>query len=100
MKALFPFALLLLSLSAYAANNANPVADSIVTVSQVYTGTEEQALDTGRADSVALKRCQAHGYANAEKLGPEQQTCTRYTGYYACFYHQVDQQYQCSGSLE
>lgn len=104
MRRSFLFAWVLVCLSGCATSSnhapAETSSDSIVTVNQVYTGTEEQALDTGQANSVALKKCQARGYTNAEKLGPEQQTCTRYTGYYACFYHQVDQQYQCSGGLE
>lgn len=96
MKVLFLSLFIMICLSACAANNMKNIPDDVVTVSQPYTGTRPQALDTKRADRQALKMCQTRGYTSAEKLGTEQQVCAKYTGWYQCYYHQVEQQYQCT----
>lgn len=70
-------------------------ANAVVTVSHVYTGTEMEWLDDTKAQQKAVQKCQALGYSKAEAIAPQQQVCTRYTGYYSCFYHRVDQPYQC-----
>jgi ABC-type Fe3+-hydroxamate transport system substrate-binding protein len=89
----------LMMLSACAGNQAITQAEStktLVTVTHIYTGTEEEFLEPGTAQSRALQKCQARGYSKAEAVGPQQQTCTRYTGYYSCFYHRVDQDFLCT----
>lgn len=99
MKAFFISVWLVLSFSALAADMTQTrfATGSMVTVSQAYTGTEPQAMNSMKADKQAVKICLDRGYAGAERLGSEQQRCSRYTGWYQCFYRQVDQQYRCAG---
>ncbi len=93
MKAVLTLALMLFSLTAIAAES--PRSDSVITVKQVYTHTEPQALNTDKAQSQAQKICKARGFNKAEALGEEKQLCDRYTGWYECYYRRVEQQYQC-----
>lgn len=101
MRGMLPLLLLTLCLSGCAAvsNQDSPSVDSsaLITISHVYTGTELEHLDSVQVQQEALMKCQLHGYSEAEAVGSERQICTRYTGYYSCFYHRVEQQYQCSG---
>jgi len=99
MKAFILPVLLVLSFSALAADTSStPVTgQSVVTVSQSYTNTQPQALNSVKVDQQAKKMCLDRGYASAERLGEEQQSCSRYTGWYQCFYRRVDQQYRCVG---
>jgi hypothetical protein len=97
MKKFFISVFMILGLSACATDGARTeTADHVVTIVQAYTATEPQALNVARADSQALAICQRRGYTGAEKIGQEKQVCTRYTGWYRCFYRQVEQRYQCT----
>lgn len=93
MKAFLSFVVILFSLTAVA--EAKLVNESVVTVKQFYTGTEQQPLNNERAQLQAMEMCNVRGFSVAEKLGEEKQFCDRYTGWYECFYHRVEQPYQC-----
>jgi hypothetical protein len=95
MKALFQSLFIMICLSACAANHTK-IPNDVVKVSQPYSGTQPQVLDTERADRQALEICRDRGFTGAEQLGTEQQVCAKYTGWYQCFYHEIEQQYQCT----
>lgn len=97
MKRLFIAVFIIMGLSACATDGMQDgTMGNIVTIVQPYMGTELQALNVERADRQALEVCRARGYSGAERLGQEKQRCARYTGWYACFYRQVEQRYQCT----
>ncbi|MCX4192284.1 YecR family lipoprotein [Methylophaga sp. OBS1] len=93
MKSFLSIVVIAFSLTAVA--EAKLANESVITVKQFYTGTEQQPLDREKAELQAMDMCHARGFSVAEKLGEEKQFCDRYTGWYECFYHRVEQQYQC-----
>ena len=60
------------------------------------TPTEFEEVDWNGADELAVKRCAAWGYSNAEGFAGIREQCTRYGGVLSsCAQREVTRTYQC-----
>src|ERR1700677_4970953 len=72
-------------------------SDGIVELTYDYGYLQSPVVDTARAQTEALKRCNVWGYSGADPFEGQRSVCDQY-GNLGCYHTTVTMKYQCTGN--